>query len=83
MSEFKFTAYPKPWEITVSKVLDLFISPARVIIFFYCLLLFFSPPIAWSQLGILVLISIALTYCQKNVTGILGVVNERNSKSRE
>ncbi len=83
MSEFKFKAHPKAWEITLAKVLDFFLGPGKVIVLVYTVMLLFASVIQWKQVGVLTLIYIALHYCQKNNNAILEVVKDDNDISGE
>ena len=79
MSEFKFKAYPKPWEITLARVLDFFLGPAKLVVLVYTVVLLFASVIVWKQVGILSLMVVALHYCQKNNNAILEVVKNDNN----
>lgn len=83
MSEFKFKAYPKPWEITLARVLDFFLGPGKLIALVYAVVMLFATTIVWSQVGILYLIAGALHYCQKNNNAILKAVKHDNDLSGE
>ena len=83
MSSFKLKAYPKPWEITLARVLDFFLGPGKLIVLVYIAVLLFATPILWKQVGVLVLIDVALYYCQKNNNEILEMVKNDNDTSGE
>ena len=53
MADFKFSAYPKPWEIGVSKFLILLLPPAQVGTIVYSVWLMCGTPVAWISVGIM------------------------------
>jgi hypothetical protein len=83
MSKFKFKAYPKPWEIALSRFLSPALGAVQIGIIVYSVVLLCSPPIIWTQHIYLALILISTNFCFKNVQGILGMVKDDNNKSGE
>ena len=83
MADFKFSAYPKPWEIGVSKILILLLPPAQVGTLVYSVWLMCGTPVIWASVGILWALTVAIQFCHNNAKGILEVVKNVNSSGGE
>ena len=83
MAGFKFKAYPKPWEIAVSKFLSPTLGVVQIGVIVYAVMLLYASPIIWTQILLLAMMLIATNFCYKNVQGILGMVKDDNNKSGE
>lgn len=79
MAKFKFKAYPKPWEIALSKFLSPALGVVQIGIIVYAIILLCSTPIIWTQILLLAMMLVATNFCFKNVQGILGLVKNDNS----
>jgi hypothetical protein len=78
MSKFKFKAYPKPWEITLSRFLSPALGVVQIGVIVYAVMLLCAPHIIWTQIML-----VATNFCFKNVQGILGLVKNDDDKSGE
>ena len=74
-------AYPKPWEVFVSRILTLVLPLAQLTTIVFVFIALFTMP--WRQVAILTCISIALHFAQKSVNGILSLVKNDNDTSGE
>ena len=83
MADFKFKAYPKPWEIALSKFLSPTLGVAQISVIVYAVILLCASPIIWMKVVFLSMIMFATNFCFKNVQGILGMVKDDNNKSGE
>jgi hypothetical protein len=81
--KFKTRPYPRVWEVSLSKVLGLLLPPAQLVAIVYAVFLMCETPVKWPQVGILLLITIAIQKAHTNVKGILTVVKDDNDSSRE
>jgi hypothetical protein len=82
MAKFKFKAYPKPWEIALSKFLSPALGVVQIGIIVYAVILLCASPIVWAQVGLLVLMLVATNFCFKNVQGILELVKNDDDSGR-
>lgn len=69
-------AYPKPWEIFVSRILTLVLPLAQLTTIVFVFIALFTMP--WRQVLLLCGISVAIHYCQRSVNNILLVVKDDN-----
>ena len=76
MTKFKFGAYPKPWEISLSRGLSLILPFTQIGVFVYMVVLLCASVIIWPQIGILLILLVAIGFCYKNVQGVLGRVTD-------
>lgn len=82
MDDLKFKAYPKPWEIAVSKFLAPTLGAIQLGVIVYGVILLCATIINWIQIICLVAILTAINFCFKNVRGILVVVKDDDNSSR-
>ncbi|MCI4437621.1 MAG: hypothetical protein JHC33_12515 [Ignisphaera sp.] len=83
MSKFKFKAYPKPWEIALSRFLSPALGVVQIGVIVYAVMLLCAPHIIWTQIMLLAMMLVATNFCFKNVQGILGLVKNDDDKSGE
>ena len=79
MTKFKFGAYPKPWEIALSKGLNLLLPPAQIGSIGYMVFLMCASPVFWSGVGIMAAITLSIQLCYNNVKALLGRVTDDKS----
>ena len=70
-------AYPKPWEILMSRILTLVLPLAQLTTIVFVFIALFTMP--WRQVLILCGISVAIHYCQRSVNAILDEVKNDNN----
>jgi hypothetical protein len=80
MTKINFTAYPKPWEIALSKMLSLPLGVAQIGVLIYIVVLLFSH-IIWGQILILAAIELAIGFCYRSVAALLERVKDANDSS--
>ena len=76
MSDVK--AYPKPWEIVLSKILMPVLGVSQLGTVIYFIVLLFSP-IIWTQLLLLACLNVAIGRAFKNAKAILDEVKNDNN----
>ena len=76
MSDVK--AYPKPWEVVLSKILMPVLGVSQLGTVIYFIVLLFSP-IIWTQLLLLVCLNVAIGRAFKNAKAILDEVKNDNN----
>ena len=75
-------AYPKPWEIVLSKILVPVLGVSQLGTVIYFIVLLFSP-IIWTQLLLLACLNVAIGRAFKNAEAILDEVKNGNDTSGE
>ncbi|MCI4435780.1 MAG: hypothetical protein JHC33_03070 [Ignisphaera sp.] len=73
-------AYPKPWEVLVSRILTLILPLAQITTIVFVFIALFTMP--WKQVLILCGISVAIHYCQLSVNKLLVKVSDDDNPSR-
>ena len=75
---------PKPWEVLLSRVLNVVIPFAKLANFAYIVLLLFASSIVWPKVVLAAFIGLALGFAHKNVQGVISqVVKNGNSEGGE